>query len=179
MEDIYQEIKKDFQVKKFCYYGFLKNLRFFEPYLYIYLLQVVELNLFQIGLLLSIRELTMYIFEIPSGIFADQYGKKNELVLCFIFYIISFFLFYVGSQFLIIIFAMIFFGLGEAFRSGTHKAMIYSYLEQKEWFNYKTFVYGRTRSYSLIGSSIASFIAIFLVIQFPKIKTIFLFSIIP
>jgi len=179
MNDIYQEIKKDFQVKKFCYYGFLKNLRFFEPYLYIYLLQVVELNLFQIGLLLSIREFTMYIFEIPSGIFADQYGKKNELVLCFIFYIISFFLFYVGNQFLIIIFGMIFFGLGEAFRSGTHKAMIYSYLEQKGWFNYKTFVYGRTRSYSLIGSSISSFIAIYLVIQFPEIKTIFLFSIIP
>jgi len=121
----------------------------------------------------------MYIFEIPSGIFADQYGKKNELVLCFIFYIISFFLFYVGSQFLVIIFAMIFFGLGEAFRSGTHKAMIYSYLEKKGWFNYKTFVYGRTRSYSLIGSSISSFIAIYLVIQFPEIKTIFLFSIIP
>jgi MFS family permease len=179
MEDIYQEIKKDFQVKKFCYYGFLKNLRFFEPYLYIYLLQVIDINLFQIGLLLSIQELTMYIFEIPSGIFADQYGKKNELVLCFIFYIISFFLFYVGSQFLVIIFAMIFFGLGEAFRSGTHKAMIYSYLEKKGWFNYKTFVYGRTRSYSLIGSSISSFIAIYLVIQFPEIKTIFLFSIIP
>jgi len=26
---------------------------------------------------------------------------------------------------------MIFFGLGEAFRSGTHKAMIYGYLEEK------------------------------------------------
>jgi len=44
MEDIYQEIKKDFQVKKFCYYGFLKNLRFFEPYLYIYLLQVIDIK---------------------------------------------------------------------------------------------------------------------------------------
>ena len=27
--------------------------------------------------------------------------------------------------------AMAFFGLGEAFRSGTHKAMIYTYLERK------------------------------------------------
>src|SRR6056297_3101450 len=179
MENVYRQLKKDNQIKKFCYYGFLKNLRFFEPYLYIYLLQVVQLNLFQIGILLSLRELTTYLFEIPSGVFADQYGKKNELVLCFLFYIISFFLFYVGSQYLIIIFAMFFFGLGEAFRSGTHKAMIYSYLEQKGYFKYKNFVYGRTRSYSLIGSSLSAFIAIFLIIQFPGIRTIFLFSIIP
>jgi MFS family permease len=179
MEDIYRQIKKDYQIRKFCYYGFLKNLRFFEPYLYVYLLQVVQLNLFQIGILLSLRELTTYVFEVPSGVFADQYGKKNELILCFIFYIISFFLFYIGTQYLIIIFAMFFFGLGEAFRSGTHKAMIYSYLEKKDWFNYKTFVYGRTRSYSLIGSSLSAFIAIFLIIQFPKMRTIFLFSIIP
>jgi len=179
MEDVYRQLKKDNQIKKFCYYGFLKNLRFFEPYLYIYLLQVVQLNLFQIGILLSLRELTTYVFEIPSGVFADQYGKKNELVVCFVFYIMSFFLFYVGSQYLIIIFAMFFFGLGEAFRSGTHKAMIYSYLEQKGYFKYKTFVYGRTRSYSLIGSSLSAFIAIFLIIQFPRIRTIFLFSIIP
>lgn len=102
MEDVYRQIKKDNQIKKFCYYGFLKNLRFFEPYFYIYLLQVVQLNLFQIGILFSLRELTTYVFEIPSGVFADQYGKKNELVLCFVFYIISFFLFYVGSQYLII-----------------------------------------------------------------------------
>ncbi len=74
---------------------------------------------------------------------------------------------------------MFFFGLGEAFRSGTHKAMIYSYLEEKGWFKYKTFVYGRTRSFSLIGSSISAFAAIFIIIRLPEMKTIFLFSIIP
>ena len=74
---------------------------------------------------------------------------------------------------------MFFFGLGEAFRSGTHKAMIYTYLEHKEWFTYKTFVYGRTRSFSLIGSSLSAFAAIFIIIWFPAMQTIFLFSIVP
>jgi len=142
-------------------------------------LQVVGLNLFQIGTLFSIREAVTYLFEIPSGILADQYGKKNELVICFIFYILSFFFFYLGNNYFIIAIAMFFFGLGEAFRSGTHKAMIYTYLEYKKWFTYKTFVYGRTRSFSLIGSSLSAFAAIFIIIWFPAMQTIFLFSIIP
>ena len=179
MEDIHELIKKNRQIKKFCMYGFLKNLLFFEPYLYIYLIQVVRLNLFQIGILFSIREIVTYIFEVPSGILADQYGKKNELMICFIFYIISFFFFFLGSSYMIVVIAMIFFGLGEAFRSGTHKAMIYSYLEKQGWFDYRTFVYGRTRSFSLIGSSLSAFTAIFLIIKLPRMQSIFLFSIIP
>lgn len=179
MEDVHELIKKNNQIKKFCLYGFLKNLMFFEPYLYIYLIQVMHLSLFQIGTLFSIRGIIIYIFEVPSGIFADQYGKKTELMICFIFYIASFFFFFLGGSYAIVAVAMVFFGLGEAFRSGTHKAMIYAYLEQKDWFEHKTFVYGRTRSFSLIGSSLSAFTAIFLIIKLPRMQSIFLFSIIP
>ena len=179
MADVHELIKKNNQIRKFCLYGFLKNLRFFEPYLYIYLIQVVHLNLFQIGTLFSIRGIIIYLFEVPSGIFADQYGKKTELMICFIFYIASFFFFFLGGSYVVVAIAMVFFGLGEAFRSGTHKAMIYSYLEQKSWFEHKTFVYGRTRSFSLIGSSLSAFAAIFLIIRLPRMQWIFLFSIIP
>ncbi len=173
-----KEIIKDPQIWKFCFYGLLKNLKFFEPYLYLYLLSI-GINLFQIGLLFSVREIITYIFEIPSGILADQYGKKTELLICFVFYIISFVFFFIGGNFGIILIGMIFFGLGEAFRSGTHKAMIYSYLEQKGWFSYKTFVYGRTRSFSLIGSSVSAFLSIIFVLGLPALRWIFLLSILP
>ena len=176
--EVYQKIIKDPQIWKFCFYGFLKNLKFFEPYLYLYLLSI-GINFFQIGILFSVREFITYIFEIPSGILADQYGKKTELLICFIFYIISFIFFFLGKNFTIILIGMIFFGLGEAFRSGTHKAMIYSYLEQKKWFSYKTFVYGRTRSFSLAGSSISAFLSIIFVLGLPALRWIFLLSILP
>ncbi len=176
--EIQKEIIRDPQIWKFSFYGFLKNLKFFEPYLYLYLLSI-GIDLFQIGLLFSVREIITYFFEIPSGILADQYGKKTELLICFIFYIISFIFFFIGGSFLIILIGMIFFGLGEAFRSGTHKAMIYSYLEQKGWFSYKTFVYGRTRSFSLMGSSISAFLSIVFVLGLPTLRWIFLLSILP
>lgn len=178
MNHLRSKIIRDPLIWKFCAYGFLKNLKLFEPYLMIYLLGMGQ-DLFQIGLLYSIREIITYIFEIPSGVLADYYGKKRELMTCFIFYIISFLFFFAGSNFIILAGAMFFFGLGEAFRSGTHKAMIYSYLERKEWFNEKTFVYGRTRSFSLAGSSISAFLSIIFVLNIPSLKWIFIVCTIP
>jgi hypothetical protein len=171
-------IKKDVQIKKFCLYGFLKNLKFFEPYLLIYLMSN-NISLLQIGLLYSIREIIVNVFEVPSGIIADCFGKKKELSLCFIFYIISFIFFFLCDGFFLAAVAMIFYGLGEAFRSGTHKAMIYSYLDYKGWENEKTFVYGRTRSYSLLGSTISSLLAIVIILNIPSSGYIFLIATIP
>lgn len=172
------EIKKDIQIKKFCFYGFFKNLKFFEPYLFIYFIRN-GLSFLEIGILFSLKEIIIYTFEIPSGIIADYYGKKNELKMCFIMYIFSFLLFFIGHNFFILTIAMILFGLGEAFRSGTHKAMIYEYLEQNNIFHLKSRVYGYTRSYSKIGSAISSFLAIAIALNLKHYHTIFLFSILP
>ncbi len=172
------EILKDFQIKKFCAYGFLKNLKFFEPYLIIYLMSS-NINLFQIGILISIREIIVNLFEIPSGFIADYFGRKKEMYFCFGFYIISFIVFFFTDTFTLAAVGMVFFGLGEAFRSGTHKAMIYTYLDFKNWQSEKTFVYGRTRSFSLIGSAISSLLGIFLILSVPSDSYIFLFSVVP
>lgn len=166
------------QLTKFGMYGLLKNLKFFDPFLLYYLWQN-GLDLTSIGLLIAIREAMIYIFEIPSGVIADKFGKRNELVLCFLFYIGAFVMFYIGGQFFVFVIAYVLFGLGEAFRTGTHKAMIMDFLEYHELNDDKAKVYGKTRSYSLIGSSLSSVIAIGLVIFLPDIRLLFLISIIP
>ncbi len=175
---VYNEINKDFLIKKFSLYGLLKNLKFFEPYLLIYLTGN-DLSLLQIGLLFSIREIIINVFEIPSGIIADYFGRKKELYACFLFYIISFVLFFISKGFAGAAAAMMFFGLGEAFRSGSHKAMIYSYLEQKNWEKHKTYVYGKTRASSLVGSAISSALGIVIILNVPNSSYIFLASTIP
>lgn len=166
------------QIVKFGFYGLLKNLRFFEPYMIIFFL-ISGLSLFHVGLLYSIREVIVYVFEIPSGVIADRYGKKTELYACFIFYIISFVIFFLGSTFFIFAIAMFFYALGEAFRSGTHKSIIMAYLDQEEIKDSKSKVYGTTRSYSLIGSTIMSLISIVFVLYLPEIRYLFLIAIIP
>lgn len=173
-----EQIRKDPLIWKFCFYGFFKNLQFFEPYLLIYLMGM-GLNLFQIGLLSAIRGAVIYVFEVPSGMIADQFGKKKELLLCFIFYMISFIFFFISGSMIVVTIGTIFYGLGEAFRSGTHKAMILSYLNRKDWYQHKGFVYGRTRSYSLLGSSLSAFLSILLVLNLPTLRWIFLVCLIP
>ncbi len=175
---IKKRILSDKQIIKFSFYGFLKNLKFFEPYLLIFLL-ANGISLFQIGVLIAVREIIVHIFEIPSGLIADYIGCKTELYLCFTFYILSFIFFYFSMSFWIAMIAMILFGFGEAFRTGTHKAMIYAYLEKKEWSAYKSFVYGKTRSSSLVGSAISSILAILIVLQLKNPGSIFLLSTIP
>jgi MFS family permease len=166
------------QLFKFGLYGFLKNLKFFEPFFILFFLEA-SLSLFLIGILYSIREITIYIFEIPSGVIADKFGKKFELVLCFMFYILSFIIFFISQRFIGFSIGMVLFGFGEAFRSGTHKAMIMSYIDYHQLKESKTKIYGLTRSYSLIGSMFSSIIAVILILYLPNLKYLFVISTIP
>jgi len=176
--EIYKRINSDPLMWKFKFYGFFKNLKFFEPFLLIIFL-AWNISLFQIGILIAIQEAIVFIFEVPSGIFADNRGKKTELMICFIFYIGSFIFYFMGPAFIMLILGAIFFGLGEAFRSGTHKAMEMQWMEREGLMNYKTYVYGRTRSYSLYGSAISSILAIIFILNIPGTRWIFILTIIP
>lgn len=169
---------RDLQYFKFCSYGFLKNLRFFDPFIILFFREV-GLSFLQIGVLISIRELTTTILEIPTGIIADVIGRKNAMLASFTSYIISFIIFYLSSNFYYYILAMIFFASGEAFRSGTHKAMIVQYLKIKGLSDLKTEYYGHTRSWSQRGSALSSLVAGGLVLYSGSYRIVFLASIIP
>ncbi|MCK5457728.1 MAG: hypothetical protein KAI45_11425 [Melioribacteraceae bacterium] len=116
-------IKKDKQYYKFCLYGFLKNLRFFEPFLILFFLSK-GLSFFEIGILYAVREISINIFEIPSGIFADAFGRRKTLASSFLIYIITFIIFYIGADFSLFIIGMLMYALGDAIRTGINKAMI-------------------------------------------------------
>ncbi|MBM7559803.1 MFS transporter [Marinitoga litoralis] len=169
---------KDLQFYKFCAYGFLKNLRFFDPFLILFFLEK-GLSYFQIGILYSIMKIATNILEIPTGIIADSIGRRRSMVYSFSSYIISFFIFYVSSDFYLFSFAMILYAFGEAFRTGTHKAMILEYLKIKGWTNMKVHYYGNTRSWSQLGSAISSLLAASIVFISGNYRVIFLASIIP
>lgn len=166
------------QLIKFNLYGLLKNLRFFDPFILVYLTQN-NVSLTQIGILYAIRETIVYLFEIPSGVIADQFGKKTELIVCFLFYIGSFIFFYIANDFYLFVFAFILFGLGEAFRTGTHKAIIIDFLDIHEIYDEKSKIYGKTRSYSQIGSSLSSVLSIILILFIRDLRLLFALAVIP
>ncbi len=173
-----QTFTKDLQYAKFCTYGFLKNLKFFEAFLVLFFLEK-GLNFLEIGILYSIREIVTNILEIPTGLIADILGRRKTMIQSFVAYIISFLIFYFSSSFALFVVAMFFFSIGSAFRSGTHKAMIFEYLKIKGWENQKVHYYGHTRSWSQMGSAISSLVAAGIVFYSGNYSLIFLITSIP
>ena len=170
--------QKDRQYIKFCAYGFLKNLRFYDAFLLLFFLEN-GVSYSQIGILYAAREIIINVFEIPSGIIADAYGRKNALILALFFYILSFFIFYLSMGFSLLLIAIILNGIGDAFRSGTHKGMIMDYLKINQWSHHKVAYYGHTRSWSQKGSAISALFAGFLVLYSGSYRLIYLFAVIP
>ena len=170
--------KKDIQYYKFCLYGFLKNQRFFDPFLILFLLEK-NLNYFQIGAIYSIRMATRILFEIPSGVAADVLGRRASMIFSYSMYLVSFLWYYFSSGYVMLIAATVIFALGDAFRTGTHKAMIFEYLKIKGWADQKVDYYGHTRSWSQNGSAVSSLISAAIVFYSGNYSTVFLFTGIP
>ncbi len=170
--------KKDLQYYKFCMYGFFKNQRYFDPFLILFFIEK-DLSFFLIGILYSVREIIRNIFEIPSGIIADIFGRRKSMIFSFFMYLISFIIFYLSQSFVNLLIAMIFFAIGDAFRTGTHKAMIFEYLKIKSWNDQKIDYYGHTRSWSQRGSALSALIAAIIVFYNDNFSSVFLYSLIP
>ena len=166
------------QFRKFCAYGFLKNLLFFEPFLILFL-RDAELSYTNIGLLISFQLITQNILEIPAGILADSMGRRRTLMASFAFYIAAFIFFFFSYGILGFTIAMFLFALGEALRTGTHKAMIFDYLKINGWQSEKVAYYGITRAWSQRGSAISALLAAFFVIATRDYRMIFIISVIP
>jgi MFS family permease len=156
----------------------LKNLRFFDPFLILFFREV-GLSFLQIGVLIAVRDISTNILEIPTGICADAFGRRKSMVMSFISYIISFLIFFGSSNYYLYMGAMALFGMGEAFRSGTHKAMILEYLRIHNMESKKVEYYGNTRAASEIGSAVSAVIAAVLIFYSGNYRYVFLAAVIP
>jgi MFS family permease len=169
---------RDRMYYKFRLYGFLKNLRFFDPFLILFFREM-GLSFLEIGTLFSVREIAVNVLEIPTGVVADSFGRRKAMLASFSSYILSFAVFYFSPGFLPYLLAMVLFAFGETFRSGTHKAMILEYLRIKGLEHLKVDYYGHTRAGSQLGSAVGSLIAAGLVLYSGSYRIVFLASIVP
>ena len=165
-------------LRRFCLYGFLKNQRYFEPFLMLVFLDH-GLSFFVIGLLLACRDLTVNLLEIPSGALADSFGRRGAMVTSFVAYIISFLLLASAESTSAFFVGMFLYGVGDTFRTGTHKAMIFEWLRRQGRSDERTAVYGLTRSWSQLGSALSGIIAAGFVLISGSYAYVFYFAVIP
>lgn len=165
-------------ILRFCLYGLLKNQRYFAPF---WILAFLDkgLSFAMIGLLIGFREISVAILEIPTGAVADSVGRRSAMILSHVAYVVAFLTFGFSTSVVALFAAMFAFSIGEAFRTGTHKAIIFAWLKSQGREQEKTRVYGITRSWSQMGSAISVIIAAGLVFWLKNYTVIFWISAIP
>lgn len=164
---------------RFSLYGFLKNQRYFEPFMMLFLIGSGN-SFAAVGFLIGFREFCINATNIPAGAIADLYGRRRCMLVSYLAYMIAFLCFgLLPNQLLHLFIAVFFFGIGEAFREGTHKSMIFTWLRLNGRMEEKTKVYGYTRSWSKIGSAVSIPIATAIAYFTSNLNALFLAALLP
>jgi MFS transporter, DHA3 family, tetracycline resistance protein len=82
-----------------------------------------DISLFQVALLAAVFEATVLLFEIPTGLFADRYGRKLSTSVGFLLFGVSALVFFLWRGFAGFLVAEIIFGIAETFISGALEAL--------------------------------------------------------
>lgn len=89
------------------------------------------LNLMQIGIIASISMACLLLFEVPTGAFADLYGRKKSVIIGFSAISIATAIYFVSKSFEYFVLAEIVAGIGIVFVSGAMDAWIVDSLKYK------------------------------------------------
>jgi len=81
---------------KYYFYKLFTSLEITVPIYVLFLLEN-NLSMTQVMILQSFYTFLIFIFELPSGVFADLYGRKNSLIFSSIFLTLAFITFGIGK----------------------------------------------------------------------------------
>ena len=103
---------------------FCNGLIFYAPVFALYLHQEL-LNFTQVALIMALQSGFIILLEIPSGAFADIFGRKKSLIIGAILHLVSLSYLYIGTNFFILFLFAVFSALVQSLNSGTITAIIF------------------------------------------------------
>jgi len=110
-----------------------------------------ELNLFQVAFMAAIFESSILIFEVPTGLVADIYGRRISLLLSALVLFIGGLIFIKFPSFLGFILAEIIVGMGYTLKSGAFEAWIFDSLKQEGKEKEVKYVFSQGKRYQTSG----------------------------
>ena len=144
-------------IRKYYLFQFVNNLVFFSPVIVLFW-QSHGLTMTQIMLLQSIYSVGVVVLELPTGAFADYFGKKQSLMIGALFWTIGIIWYGSSTVFWQFVIGELTVGIGSAFISGADRAYIHDLLskEQKE-IDFKK-VEGKARGIIQVSQALGSVI---------------------
>lgn len=161
--------------------GFSNNIRLKDPKAVYYLLSFLinlaasltfatyvlfllskGLDLFQVMLVNLSFMIGIFIFEIPTGAYADYFGRKKSVVLSNLFMMLALLIYFESSNLITFIVAEVTAALAFTFASGALDAWVVDSLEKKEFSGKVDFVFSQSNIISqsavLIGGLIGGYL---------------------
>ena len=129
----------------------------------------------QILITQSVFMLVSVIAEIPTGVFADKYGRKLSVVLGDITFALGILTYFLGHNFYIFILAETFMGIGRAFNSGADEALFYDTLKDLGYQKHANFFIAFSDNLNTLGFIVSNVFSMYLVKIF-SIRFIFILS---
>jgi len=147
-------MEKFFNEKKYYIYKFLNDCLLIYA-LYTILFREKGLSVTEIALLLSLWSFFVLALELPSGILADRWNRKNLLCIATILKAVCYLLWCFSDTFIMFALGFLFWGISEAFGTGTEESLVYDNLKSENREEEFSAIYGKGRFYSTLGILIA------------------------
>ncbi len=116
-------------IRRYYLFQFFHNIAFFSPVIVLFW-QANGLSMTQIMLLQSIYSLGIVILELPTGAFADYFGKKKSLMIGSLLWTIGLIGYGFSHTFWQFAIGELMVGVGSAFISGADRAYIHELLKE-------------------------------------------------
>lgn len=145
------------EVGKLSLMKFFLNLFFLSP-VAVFFYQSKGLNYFQILSLESVFVLFMFLFEVPTGVFADKFGRKKSVILGTLLLSTEPFIYLFAKSYFVFAVSFAISAIGFTFLSGTIEALIYDRLKSKGEESLMKKSMGRYESAGLLAMVIAPII---------------------
>lgn len=140
---------------------FLRSFIFFVPILALYLEEQLFTTV-NVTIILAIITLGTAVLEVPSGAFADVFGRKRTIILANLMAVLSATMLAVSSHFMLFVIYAIIAAFNRSLYSGTDESLLYDSLKELgEESQFKKII-GRNHAVAPLGLSIASIIGGFL-----------------
>jgi len=151
----------------------ISYLLFFLPAFQLVYFISLNFSMFQIGLFFSITSIFSLLFEIPTGAFADLYGRKKSVLLGFFIESIACLGIYFFTNFYVLLVLSALLGIGFTFSSGAREAWVTDLIKNRN---------GLLKNYFVKIHTLTHFCGIFsgllgaLVVKFLGVASIWLFG---
>lgn len=145
---------------RFCAYAALRNLRLFDPFLVLFLIADLGLDYGAVGLVIGWQKGLLAALEVPLAVVADRFGRRRTLVASFCAAALAMLALFAASAatdpLWPVLGALALYAVGEALRTGTHKAIILDWLTRRGERSRRVAVIGAARFWSKASAGAAA-----------------------